>query len=144
MTLMSFTLLVYSYLYVEYNNFLAHAVHLPQVSFLPSPPYLLSKRRTNLPTTVKHPPPHPHALPLAPAPSTAPLCTPNAHTDELRDGESMGWRVCGRVLYGGYGDVDCGVVVCWYTGMLLALELELTWNGKMVKDEANFVDRVRF
>jgi len=39
MTSILFTLLVYSYLYVEYDSSLAHAIYLPApVSFPPSPP----------------------------------------------------------------------------------------------------------
>jgi hypothetical protein len=53
---------------------------------------------------------------MAPSPRSAPLLAVIAGPDELCDGEYMGCGVCGRVLYGGYGDVDCGVVVCWYTG----------------------------
>jgi len=81
---------------------------------------------------------------MAPPPSTASLRTPNTHTDELCDGEFMGWGVCGGVLYGGYGDVDCGVVVCWYTGMLLELGRGYSRVGVGSSDEANDVGRVRF
>jgi hypothetical protein len=111
--------------------------HLDPVHLLPSP---TPSKVTHEPTLGKHPPPHPHPLPLAPPTGTPSLFCPIARSNELCDGQPLGWGVRGCVLYGGCSDVDCWMVVRWDTGMLL----EYDWNEPNDRGFTDFEHRVRF